>query len=211
MVLKSRNAGAVTTHVFANAPFFRRGAGGSDQIEPAEQGAGAPAATAGGCGCARPPAPLAVDRPTAASARRVAAVGLAEDPRRSAISRPITSGAMPCLKARTARSSRLRWPHCAVSVGQGGAGQHDADHRHQHARARRRRIAAGIEADVPAHQRHEQHVGARRGLGERDRGAELGLGQPVVLLDQEAVHLGRRCGSRRRSTAATAAGIGRTG
>ena len=43
---------------------------------------------------------------------------------------PPRCGAMPCLKARTPRRSRLRWPQLRGEVGERGAGQQDADHGH---------------------------------------------------------------------------------
>jgi hypothetical protein len=103
--------------------------------------------------------------------------------------RPTTTGAMPCLKARTPSSSRFGGPS-APPVGQGGAWNQDAQHGHGHA-GQRQRVAAGVQADIPAHQRHEQHVRPRRRLGDGDGVVELRLRQPLVFDHQVAVHLGR--------------------
>ncbi len=53
------------------------------------------------------------------------------------------------------------------------------------------RAAAGIEADIPAQQRHEQDIGARRGLGQSDGRGELRFGEPALFGHQVAVHVGR--------------------
>jgi len=51
--------------------------------------------------------------------------------------------------------------------------------------------AAGVQAHVPAHQRDEQHVGAGRGLRQRDAGDELAVGQPLLVHHQVALHVRR--------------------
>ena len=94
----------------------------------------------------------------------------------------MVSGVSPVVKARTPRVSRRRWPQRVGEQRQRGRRQQRADHRRQRA------DRAG---DVPADDGDEQHVRARRRLRDRDRGAELRVADPVVLVDDVAVHVGR--------------------
>jgi hypothetical protein len=103
--------------------------------------------------------------------------------------RPTTTGAMPCLKARTPSSSRFWWPQRAASRSgwclESGCPAWSRPRRPAPARSCRR---SGRHSSPSAPRTARS---ARRRLGNGDGVVELRLRQPLVFDHQVAVHLGR--------------------
>lgn len=107
-----------------------------------------------------------------------------------------TTGAMPCLKALTARSPVLMRP-ARGGKGQCRAGRQNTQHGQHHAHAALAQATTPPAMPPPAFnppaspQSDKQHIWTRCRLSQRDTGVELAVVQPVVLIDQGSMHVWR--------------------